>query len=515
MASSSGRDDENRHDQNKSENPFIRFKQFADSQISALLQGIVGLPSAISRLPPVNTRWAEFDNELKRRDEAQEKQREAERSEVQVSARHADDGNETIIPVKKSWNRNSSTSNLPAPPNNQNAEDDITMDLPLYSPVTKSLFARLDPSDKTLDWGEGDQDHRMNFGLSFVFEHVPFSTQSDEQSSSIMKLVQSIAYNNLKSRTDLRSESSLLPYLLFSPYSPIKLSLESQSLYHETKSQSPPDHFPYQEAFEDLILTTQDRHMLRPLWPRMFHKNTFLDFPFFGSDIMRAGSAIVWIHKLNAYQLLEPLGPERQRNTQECARKEVRGTADISETEEDMYNNFLQGSEHPSPKEGVVFTHFKEDIDRQFRELEKASKEIRRLVGSGTATESDLDEFEYHGMLGAEIKKLEADLSAAKRRLERLTSDITPQTSDAADPDQVVATITTHDTRVRDDGTVETTVQVRRRYTDGRETITTKTSVGENDYEDTYTSSTKRDPEGDVKEDERKGKNKKKGWFWS
>ncbi|KAH8805916.1 hypothetical protein F5884DRAFT_801081 [Xylogone sp. PMI_703] len=507
MASSAGRDDENRSDQNKSENPFIRFKHFADSQISALLQGIVGLPSAISRLPPVNPQWAEFDKNTRHRDDAKEEENDLKKSEVEGSTKGGDDGEEIIIPVKKSWDQKPSID--------EHAEDGIALDLPLYSPVTKSLFASLDPSDKSLDWPNEDQARRDNSGSSFLFDHMPIFIRYGERPSSVMKIVQLLAYNNLKSRTDLRSDSSILPYLLFSPYSPIKLSLESNS-YRETQSSGPPDDFPYQEAFEDLILTTQGHHIGRPMWPRLFNRGGLLDFPFFDSHIMRAGSAIAWIYQLSAYRLLEPIGQGHQVNTQVSTWDGFRRAANSSETEEDMYNEFLRGSETTQPKNSIFLTRYKEAIDRQFRELEKASKEIRRTVEPETTSKDEFDDVdEFHGMLGNEMKKLEAELSVAKRKLERLTSEITVQSKHTTEQDQVVATITSQDTRVREDGTVETTVQIRRRFADGRETITTKTSIGETDYDDAYGSSTEQETENDTKDGAKEGKNKKKGWFWS
>ena len=51
-------------------NPFIKFRQFADEQISTLLQGIIGLPSALSKVPG-NATWAYFDDDFRRRDDLQ------------------------------------------------------------------------------------------------------------------------------------------------------------------------------------------------------------------------------------------------------------------------------------------------------------------------------------------------------------------------------------------------------------------------------------------------------------
>src|SRR3954463_11113277 len=80
MSRDSG-DKETRDSQSKPDNPFIKFRQFADAQISSLLQGIIGLPSALSK-GQGNTRWADFDDDLRRRDELQARQKELRESEA-------------------------------------------------------------------------------------------------------------------------------------------------------------------------------------------------------------------------------------------------------------------------------------------------------------------------------------------------------------------------------------------------------------------------------------------------
>merc|ERR1711939_638505 len=73
MASPADRDKDSTSDgkQSKADNPFIKFRQFADTQISSLLQGIIGLPSAFSKGSSDDPRWAGVDDGLRRRDELQ------------------------------------------------------------------------------------------------------------------------------------------------------------------------------------------------------------------------------------------------------------------------------------------------------------------------------------------------------------------------------------------------------------------------------------------------------------
>src|SRR4051794_7791501 len=103
MSRDSG-DKETRDSQSKPDNPFIKFRQFADAQISSLLQGIIGLPSALSK-GQGNTRWADFDDELRRRDELQTRQKELRESEAkkttQAVEQNPNSKEAAEIPVKK------------------------------------------------------------------------------------------------------------------------------------------------------------------------------------------------------------------------------------------------------------------------------------------------------------------------------------------------------------------------------------------------------------------------------
>ncbi|PQE23814.1 glycerol-3-phosphate dehydrogenase mitochondrial protein [Rutstroemia sp. NJR-2017a BBW] len=80
--------------QSDSTNPFIRFRHYADEQVSSVLQGVIGIPSIFSR-PTGNQQWAVFDEELRRRDELQARQRKlkeaAERLQKNESSNNVDE----------------------------------------------------------------------------------------------------------------------------------------------------------------------------------------------------------------------------------------------------------------------------------------------------------------------------------------------------------------------------------------------------------------------------------------
>ncbi|MCJ1304566.1 hypothetical protein MMC08_007379 [Hypocenomyce scalaris] len=67
------------------ENPFITFKRYADEQLSSLVHGVLGLPSALISSSP-NDRWKAFDEEARRRSlerDAKLKDRDNERWDAQ------------------------------------------------------------------------------------------------------------------------------------------------------------------------------------------------------------------------------------------------------------------------------------------------------------------------------------------------------------------------------------------------------------------------------------------------
>src|SRR5438045_4413239 len=84
----------------KSENPFIRFRRFADAQIGAILQGIIGLPSVFSKPPhDANAKWPDIHDNSKPRDLCKEEKQAAESRGAETWS--GSDEEEVEIPVRK------------------------------------------------------------------------------------------------------------------------------------------------------------------------------------------------------------------------------------------------------------------------------------------------------------------------------------------------------------------------------------------------------------------------------
>jgi len=494
MASSDGRDRDESTSANtpSKENPFIRFKQSVDKNVGSLLQGIIGLPSAFSKQSG-NTRWAEFDEDLKRRDELQARRNELKDSEARrlqgVAAEE-----EVEIPVKKSG---TAARNGGIPPDYGQTDDDTTRDLPLYSPITPSLFAHLNlPRGSAENWGRAFRIYGPDDDHVPLFSSLLLTPQPLESHTDTMRGIQYMAHNILRRAPSYHSDSSLLPYVLFSPYSPIRLSIKACQDSLSTGSRQ--DTFPYCDAFEDLLLTGQQpsSHAKRFDWRtgpalRIDHP---LYYNFYG---------LQWIDKLQYLGLLN----RQSSNTDSVS------TADAlprePETEADMYEHLMRWGSSPEGAVSAIASLAGEaasSIEKQFKALEETLEE--NLAAS--SLQRRLEEFE-----GTFKKTFEKNLRESSE-----TSDELSQTN--SNQSRVVSTNRSVRHTTHEDGTVETTVWEWRKYADGRETETeTVTSHLEERVFQRSSFPQEEAKKGEVasKTEEqsphKKSQTEKKGWFWN
>jgi hypothetical protein len=253
------------------DNPFVKFKQHVDAQVSIALQGlqsIIGLPSTISK-SSVLTSWADLDEHLKKRDEQQEREKEA---------------------VRESESNNAATKSA-SPASKESRVESITMDdegesegLDLYMPITKHLFSHLYQTE--VDDVEWDVCVSSLSGLITSVTN-PWYLRRDQRGLSHIRMLQSMALNNLNTAAILgtgnvlASESSLLPYLLFSKYSPLHLTSRPPSSTALARLQSEEVEFPYKAAFEDLLRLRRGMPMMED-WQmksqpngKAFHSSTW------------------------------------------------------------------------------------------------------------------------------------------------------------------------------------------------------------------------------------------------
>ncbi len=511
MASSSDPEKDANKSQSKSDNPFIKFRQFADQQISSLLQGILGLPSAFSGKPSDNARWAVFDDDLRRRDELQARQQELKESEARRLGRQATDGAEDM-PVRISADWPAFARWLGKAPNPDD-DDDGMRDVPLYAPVTKSLFAHLHQSSEDADWNK-----RAGFS-GYWSTGNPWLLKPYERSANALKMTQYMIYNDLDASPMLRSNYSLLPYLMFSPYSPFRLidSVSSSPHYRER------DKFPYVDAFEDLIRTTQPRQ--KPLLSSQLSDNGLSthhpDAKLLGFDpATRAHCYFGHIYHLHQSHLLQesevlplprPSSIPFPVSTDDPRKSTTNGKLMPKEalTEQEMYEHFLRWASHPKEKLDAVAADAKATIAKELESGELP--DIFRILDKMLEKESVKELFE----------RLDPAYDLEKQKQAQRRAQINKSSED---PDTVVSQSTTTQRVKQTDGSVRTYVSVWKMFADGHEESTTSS----------HTEGQERDGNGNLKalvsvaeeskaryekgiaeKDAEVKKVSKKGWFWN
>lgn len=479
----------------KPDNPFIRFRQFADQQISSLLQGVFGIPSAFSGRPQENSKWAVFDEDLRRRDELHARQQQLKGSEVERrlnSQAAVQDGNGTGKDASN-W----SYVSLADSTKMADADSDGVRDMPLYSPVTKSLFAHLhQPTDGSTDWKELD--------LSKLFRPSPILPRS----ANALRTFQYLIYDDLNESPKLRSNYSLLPYLLFSPYSPIRLTDQQPT------SESPNAfEINYLDAFEDLIRTTQPPRPFSPFLMLSRNLPSSDRFLFaragFDTSVLRSLTYHSWIWQLHNHSLLQEKDVKSlprfsvprydQNDLNSKPSKEVH-------TEQDMYDNFFRWLSHYNTDDLDSFLAAAKNTFGNYFE----SNNFRGMPMA-------LDEF----MNSMSMNELLQRFDPSKQYQTKLLAD---ENERAPDAERILMEHTETRRIKQADGSVHTHVSVWKKFADGRETTTTTSHVEEQERHDNGTPKALKtfDNEPNAMSGQRAAdsvienkKTQKKGWFWN
>lgn len=358
--------------QGNTDNPFIRFRRFADSQISAVLRGIIGLPSAISEGFDANRSWKTESNDLN-----------GENSRANQRAGFEEDGDYSPATHDEDAVNASPESPAGAGPS---AKRKIRDDIDLYSPVIKSLSSHLNRTvEDSIDWS------KRATGAEFMCNaHKSFLKPVDETPPNILNMIQLMMYNPLNTATHglgcrlFHSEKSLLPYILLSPYSPLGISSLPSPRQARALYMSPKDGFPYRRAFTDLLLASQGREMCQWKTQEVMDVSEELtshgswtdggvEHPLFDEwdcRISRAYDGVDWIESLSDLGLLSidqshwrkvDLRPSWQTTSTpkmttptEMSRNSSASAPSMSmedaQTEQDMYNRFLEvTSSSPNP----------------------------------------------------------------------------------------------------------------------------------------------------------------------
>ncbi|KAF4633272.1 hypothetical protein G7Y89_g4847 [Cudoniella acicularis] len=510
MAADSNRDKDSNNTQPKQDNPFIKFKQFADAQIGSLLQGILGLPSTFSKNGSADARWADFDSDMRRRDELQARQQQLRDAEARRTGQRASD-EEQEIPVKK-WIGQEADTNEELP---REMDEQRALSLPLYSPVTKELFAHLlEAGDSnSREWKPSDFIQSLTHG--FAPDLWPLKLQPHQKSSSVMRMIQHMANNELNcgSLPSYASEYSLLPYLLFSPYSPLKLSFQDRQ--GPSAQQNPL----WCAAFEDLITTVHGRP---PPHPWTFPSLLFQSSP----ATEKAADGMHWISQLYNWDLLQQkeakiLGPQvswPDPFSMPIFHKSHLPPREI-DSELDTYDHFLRwfsstigASNATSPLFPNIQDGFRKN-NLEFFESPEARRALREMIDAHAPNHQKDEMLETFDKLErlAKNQDPEQDTSDSPRKSKssaKTQREMPPQGKLPQDSKRVMSTSTTSEQHTSEDGSVETTVTVWKRFADGSESWTTSTHCS-------TTTGERREQEEEIEVKENNEQKSKKGWFWN
>lgn len=572
----SDRDSNSSTSKDKDDNPFIKFKRFADAQIGALLQGIIGLPSVFSKQPnEASSRWPDPHDDLKRRDRILAEQR---ASKASRSTSSHPDSDEVEIPVKKfpGWSlpANGQADSLRS--SSIGDKDGKQDSVDLFSPVTKSLFAHLirKPIDDA-DWNRLRQLHKtpLIFPGSCLNSVDFFDLRDDQKTGSALNMIQRIVLNNFNrtaltvGHNQLYSSQSVLPYILFSPYSPLALSSMPPPSKGNCVFEHEEEDFPYCEAFQDLLLASQGRPMTSwVLMPHEFRAKTTLNAAneFHNVELRKARSGMFWIDSLHFYGLLTkeppPSLPLMLGQSSPIRMKFAKSNGDEKEsmystsksqrgphTEQDAYDfldRIVGNVSSPLPirdsmqvmeafiKDAVSYLAVQDDKSAGIRPLSSERASTRTVEADPNQDESDIMfrlGFTDGKSTSTQTEAFPDQVTQANATRSVESDDVEESPSGSAvlpAADRVVSTTTTTQQVTDEDGSVHTIIMIQKLYADGRKSITTTSKANfppgdRHSTEDEWLDlpEDERCSHCDAKYDEadepKRKEKKSKGWFWN
>ncbi|KAF7877051.1 uncharacterized protein EAF02_008271 [Botrytis sinoallii] len=472
-------DKPSKDNQSDSNNPFIRFRHFADEQIGAVLQGFIGLPSAFSK-PQNVSQWSAFDEDMKRGIALQARRRELKEAEEATSENTTmSEGEEVQIPVKKSQTTHGDVDFVHFL-HDQWLNVFGTADIPLYSPLQSPLANPF----------SGNLRHTMSsFAAMMLYKANP-------------------------------DDHSLVPYLFGSPYSPLFLSF-NQSIfahhqfydaqirgtrtYDRPRGATPRDNFPYCEAFEDLLLISQGKSRDTEVPVDRIERST-TERP--ESITSTVENGLDWIERLQSLGILNLPSPELTNVSKESPSSEERDTSsrgaasfvsqnkgfkNNAETEEQMYESFLRDACTTPDQFFTTLESTLTAVEKMMKGKSVPFEESRRSSSSGLQ--------EANSMSGKSL----SEPNGSKRE---------------------VSSSSTVEHFTNEDGSVETTIRVWKRFDDGSETETTsshtvdkagtrQSDINRSDFDFEGSQSQQRVETDDQEIKSRAKKNTKSRWFWN
>ena len=406
-------------------NPFISFRRFADQQMSNLINRIFSISalfasSSTSPHPSVDDyeRWLH-----EARESSQRLAREAEEAGriMDVYTRAHMEGQRA----------------LQEPASDADGE-------PLRCPYRPAEQERLWPEKPGLDICLMDDATRSCLSLAALGLRLPNTG-----------LTASVLGEQLPSIP--------VAYLLYSPYSPVRLEQQPRLCDHGAK---------WREAFEDLLAVQSGQE----LPPRFAHKTP--------------ESSVDWVRGM-----IELARCQRGVNIEE-----VRNSA--CKTSEAMKDDSGSLSRFISPRQPENDANKDEDADND------------DLIDEGDAELTELGMYDI--IFNSQQPSSKSAARAAARSFAHLQQNSSSSETDNKSP-SILSTLTTTERTTLQDGSVHTKVVLKKRFSDGREesTETVHHRNAVHQTQDAGSKSIKDEDAGKTGKAEGINKNKSSGWFWS
>ena len=516
------------------ENPFIAFRRYADEQISSLLQSMMGLPSTFS--PPSRHGWLTYQDDppTERYRQGQEKPQYGAQRDSYTGQDHHCSSSSNPLGGHDGYDP---ASHAPERPNNSK-QDDIDRARP--SQPNHSL-------------------HRHSHSFFFdslqdgpwPIEPFPFSHSFFHPSSPFSEFMDSASWP--------------VPYLLFSPYSPLHLERQRQlrdrdgngilsfvrSSLHLSQEEQEQCEPPWRDAFEDLIRLENGKGLLDRDTQAAAGKESGKDW--LAGLLERGSLGEQWKQvgetdgSPNGFFRLQqsgsqPSGSRLSENQSGLAdgsdNRRTSGEDTESLTELDLYDHFLQrsnesaGSDAEESSMTPLLQLIFEEQHRRREELQKQRRQWRRFKDMTPPKSTEVDGEERPRADHTDGRSQEAiqypmqeeavpgQSFATWRSADTNTStdaEFLASANSPSSPD-ITSTSTSTERRILSDGSIQTKVVRRTCFADGTEESNETVNVLNNPQQPNGP------PETDSQEQQvvnaghatNQSDNSKKGngWFW-
>ncbi|CAF9943719.1 MAG: hypothetical protein ALECFALPRED_001106 [Alectoria fallacina] len=254
-----------------------------------------------------------------------------------------------------------------------------------------------------------------------------------------------------------------IAYLLYSPYSPIRLEQQPHLCEHGAK---------WREAFEDLLAVQNGQELPPKCSQRM------------------PESSIDWVREMIEFALC------KREEDAEASSSAASKTSEAMKQDPGLTSRFT-GARQP---ENDAHDHEEADGDN--------------LDDDGDAETTELEM--YDRFFTSQQPSFDGSAKAAARSFARLQQDSSPSDTDSKIP-SILSTLTTTERTTLQDGSVHTKVVLKKRFSDGREE-STETVHHQNAVRQTHDAalnSIKDENARTTGEGKGTTENKSSGWFWS